>query len=169
MSPITNQPFHLEIHNKTNTKTKLVLRMIDSIIYTGELPHTYKTLEAALPTIFKSKCYNSEKLPFHKEVKNTELGHLFEHILLEYLCDAKIEKGAKRATFSGHTEWNWQRDLRGTFHITLGIKKEDLSFLEVALEKTLNLFNLLLAPITPGWDPHTWVPPIAHEPLPGTA
>lgn len=144
MSPITNQPFYLEIHNKTNKKTKLVLRMIDPIIYTSELPHTYKTLKGALPTILKSKCYNSEKLPFHKEVKNTELGHLFEHIILEYLCDAKIEKGAKRATFSGHTDWNWQKDLRGTFHITLNIKNHDMHLLDTAIEKTLEVFHLII-------------------------
>ncbi len=99
-----------------------------SIINTRDIPFTYTILEKQLPSILIAQCFNDEGLPFSQEVKMTEIGHLFEHIMLEYLCILKLANGHSKATFRGETNWNWKRDLRGTFHIHInaGIKHEEI-------------------------------------------
>ncbi|KKR25220.1 MAG: hypothetical protein UT56_C0002G0034 [Candidatus Levybacteria bacterium GW2011_GWB1_39_7] len=62
----------------------------DPIIETDQLPKTFEILNKMLPSIFKSKCYNDKNLPFFIEVRSTEIGHLFEHIMLEYICQLNI-------------------------------------------------------------------------------
>ncbi|HEX7042608.1 MAG TPA: hypothetical protein VF189_05145 [Patescibacteria group bacterium] len=108
------------------------------------MPKTLTILNDLLPTIFKSKCFNTENIPFKTEVKRTELGHLFEHILLEYLCILKIEKGFDEATFSGVTDWDWTKNPKGSFMITISINKKDNDIFPKALKNSISLFSLIL-------------------------
>ena len=92
-----------------------------------------------------TQCFNDDGLPFRMEVKHTEIGHLFEHILLEYLCQGKIAKGAQRASYSGNTKWNWIKEPRGTFHIRLSCGMKDADILPAAMDKTISLMKVILA------------------------
>lgn len=113
-------------------------------VTTTDMPYIGKLLQKELPTILRSQCFNEKNMPFYKEVLSTELGHLFEHILLEYLCIGKINVGFDEAIFSGITKWDWNKDPYGTFHIELSMEHEDQIFLQSALQKTIRLFEKIL-------------------------
>ena len=136
--------FSLAIIQK-QTKTKIIMDLLYNQINTKEIPFIEDLLKENLPSVLAATCYNDLDLPFDEEVRNTEIGHLFEHILLEYLCQNRLAKGAKRATFSGRTKWNWTRDPFGRFHIHLTCGKKDADILPVALEQTVSLMKVLLA------------------------
>ena len=122
----------------------------DEEVTTAHMPHLPQLLQQELPTILRSTCFNEDDIPFHEEVKSTELGHLFEHILLEYLCIAKIRVGFQEAVFSGITKWDWNKDPYGTFHIEVDMEKDDMLFLTPALQKATHLFEkILLFPAQP--------------------
>lgn len=135
--------FSLAITQKL-TRTKITMDLLYSHINTKEIPYISDVLMENLPTILKSTCYNDLNLPFSQEVQDTEIGHLFEHILLEYLCQNRLAKGAKRATYIGRTKWNWTRDPFGRFHIHLNCGIKDADILPVAVDQSINLMKLIL-------------------------
>jgi hypothetical protein len=107
-------------------------------------PDATKTLNTFLPVIMKCDCYNEGDLPFCEEVKHTETGHLLEHILLEYLCQEKLSAGHQHAEFSGNTSWNWIKEKRGHFHITIKKTAADSLYFQSALKQSLQLLNHIL-------------------------
>jgi hypothetical protein len=126
------------------TRTKIIMDLLYNQISTKEIPFIFDLLQEKLPSVLATTCYNDLNLPFDEEVRNTEIGHLFEHILLEYLCQHKLAKGAKSATYIGRTSWNWVRDPRGRFHIHLTCGKKDADILPLAIEKTVGLMKIIL-------------------------
>ncbi len=116
--------------------------MKTSHVTTTSMPETSAIL--ILPSILASQCYNDRNIPFAEEVISTELGHLFEHILLEYLCILKVAKGAKEAIFNGWTDWDWIKEPSGTFHITVDAGKDDESIVGEGMQKTIRLFKMIL-------------------------
>lgn len=124
--------------------TKIIMQSLNKHLTTASLPHTSTVLKLYLPHVLETECFNDEQLPFALEVKRTELGHLFEHILLEYLCEFKIAKGHKEAVFAGRTRWNWLKDPRGRFHIYLNCGQKDADILQPAVEKTIELMKRIL-------------------------
>ncbi|KKR09735.1 MAG: hypothetical protein UT38_C0022G0013 [Microgenomates group bacterium GW2011_GWA2_39_19] len=143
MRRITTDHFTINIKHREST-THLFMHMLSPTLYTDQLPHTYKFLMTHLPCIYKSKCFNHSKVPFKKEVKDTEIAHLFEHILLEHLRLEKESRGCKSACFSGETRWDWSKNPCGTFHIKVGVKHAELEVFSKAFEKSINLFMSLL-------------------------
>lgn len=135
--------FSLDIQ-RGKTKTTMYMQLFSSVVNTRNIPTVYPALKKLLPSVLVSKCFNDENLPFSLEVKATEIGHLFEHILLEYLCQARIQQGADKAIYSGSTSWNWHRDPRGTFHIVITSGIKDSEIFEEALIKTIQLTKFLL-------------------------
>lgn len=111
-------------------------------INTTTIPETFRILNHNLPRIYKHRCFNPSNLPFKQEVLRTEVGHLFEHILLEYLCELNNKYSNIKTTFRGETSWDWGKDKRGTFHIYINTQEEEL-FRE-ALALTINLMNKVL-------------------------
>lgn len=130
--------------NYYRNKTFLTMKLFTSIVSTSELPTTMPILQEFLPSILRSACFNEAKLPFRQEVKKTEIGHLFEHILLEYLCKIKTTKGYKNVEFSGVTNWNWIKHPRGTFHIQINAASEIKTILPQALLESSNLIRLIM-------------------------
>ncbi len=141
---IVENLFSLDIIQKQTT-TKIVMQLLYNQVNTRDIPHIVELLEENLPNVLYTQCFNDDGLPFSVEVKHTEIGHLFEHILLEYLCQAKIAKGAQRASYAGNTKWNWLRDPRGKFHIRLTCGVKDADILPQALDKTIALMKIILA------------------------
>ncbi|MGH7204078.1 MAG: cyanophycin synthetase family protein [Candidatus Levyibacteriota bacterium] len=136
--------FTLAIIQK-QTSTRITMDLHYNQLNTEEIPTIVSLLEENLPSVLSTICYNDKNLPFNEEVQNTELGHLFEHILLEYLCQHKLAKGARRATYAGRTKWNWTRDPLGRFHIHFNCGKKDADILPLALEKTVALMKVILS------------------------
>jgi len=135
--------FSLAISQKTNS-TSIIMHLLHDQVNTSNMPFIVDLLQQHLPTVLITECYNEENLPFAIEVRHTEIGHLFEHILLEYLCQLKLAKGSIEATYSGRTRWNWVRDPRGVFHIHLTCGQTDADILPTALEKAITLMELIL-------------------------
>lgn len=138
-----NQFFKIE---SSTQRSKLNILMVVSTddLTTKYLPQTYHILQSQLPAILQHKCFNSFDLPFSEELKNTELGHLFEHILLEYLSLIKFEKGYQNVSFTGETRWDWKKEDRGIFHIDIKLNKADRYFIDLAIKKAITLMNLIM-------------------------
>ena len=116
-----------------------------SYLSTRNLPSTLSLVTEYIPSILHCDCFNEDNRPFEEEVAQTELGHLFEHILLEYLCIAKLEKGYDSAEFSGNTSWNWKKEPRGSFHITISKEQRDSLYFNQAFAQSVGLLNKILA------------------------
>jgi hypothetical protein len=125
-------------------QTKLVMKMNNNLVNTRDLPETYTTIKRALPSVLHSTCYNDDNTPFFQEILRTEIGHLFEHILIEYMCLIKMDNGAQSAEYSGITKWNWVVYPVGSFHITVSSGNEDLFLFSEAIKKTISLTEELL-------------------------
>lgn len=130
---------------KTSHDVKICMESRTRIINTYQLPLTQYLLEKNLPSIFSSKCFNDFDLSFYEEVKKTELGHLFEHIMLEYICQSKVAQGFKRVSVSGVTDWNWRLERYGTFNITIRTGRRDPELFNDALQKSIELFQIILS------------------------
>ena len=115
----------------------------DGAVNTGELPHTYSTLSRLLPSVLKTKCFNDHNYPFTTEVKKTEIGHLFEHLMLDYICQYKLAMGDKKVSVAGVTDWNWRRDPYGTFHITLEVGRAESTAFNEAFKNSIRIFEVL--------------------------
>lgn len=147
LQPLT----HLEPHDffllqikHDKTYTRIDMKVLSPTINTIDLPQTFMILKKELPSILRSKCFNDECLPFSREVRRTEIGHLFEHILLEYLCLQKISQGFASATYRGTTNWNWKQEAWGTFHIKINAGNKDELFFEDALSKSIELLKKIM-------------------------
>lgn len=136
--------YKLAVTNQTPREANITMLLETPHYHTKHLPLTHSILENILPQILHNECFNDSNLPFKEEVKNTEIGHLFEHIILEYLCQIKVKNGHRKASFAGVTEWDWKRDTKGTYHIKIKMNKKDKIFFESALNESINLLNKIL-------------------------
>lgn len=127
------------------TKKKIIvkLKIKNTPLNTQELPLTLAVLKKHLPSVFSTKCYNSKKQSFLKEARKTETPHLFEHILLEYMCLKKIEYESQ-ASYSGWTTWDKTKN-DGKFKIEIDCTLADWPIFLSALNKGNILMNLILA------------------------
>lgn len=67
-----------------------------------------------LPGLARHRCENGSEAPFVEEIEDTELPHLFEHIVLELMAQA----GSPRS-LRGETTWDFKRDGRGVFRVSV--------------------------------------------------
>lgn len=125
-------------------QTGIKMKVFTPNLTTLTLPDTHSTLEKLLPSILSSKCFNEKNLPFGEEVKNTELGHLFEHILLEYLTKVKHLYQNKMVSFSGITSWDWSEDEKGIFYIKVNAGIKDALIFEEALNMSIKLLTQIV-------------------------
>ena len=140
-----SKSFSLNIQPSTK-KTFLVMKLFIPVVNTRELPHTDQFLKENFPSVLTTECFNDNNLPFNIEVKTTELGHLFEHILLDQLCLIKLSSGTcQQAMFTGRTDWDWGRDQRGIFHISISVSESENYLLAQAIEKTVTLTESLIS------------------------
>lgn len=146
---ITALPLYSSSHFELTAQRKkramyLAFSMRSTIVNTKDLPHTISVLRRHLPEVLKTQCFNEHGWSFRREASQTEIGHLFEHILLRYLCDGKLASGAQHAEYSGRTDWNWFRDPRGTFHIWINAPSSDWGLFLQAMQKSIALLERLL-------------------------
>lgn len=128
---------------KLNKKTCLKMQVLLPVVNTRYIPHTYDFLEKNFPDVLVTECFNDLNIPFNQEVRATELGHLFEHILLVNICKGKSLSGHREVVVNGRTEWNWVSEPEGLFHILIDVGKKDFIFFVEALRKTIEIFELL--------------------------
>lgn len=68
------------------------------------------------PALSQHRCDNGRKLGTREEFADTELAHLFEHILIEELVAA----GALRGALSGETFWRFESTGWGRYTVRVG-------------------------------------------------
>lgn len=122
----------------------ILMKLLIPAVNTKRFPATHLFLKKYLPSILRSRCFNPKNYPFSVEVRQTEIGHLFEHILLEYLCREKMIRGIANPIYNGVTEWNWSKDEKGTFHINIDIGYEDKSIVTPAVNKSISLLTNII-------------------------
>lgn len=86
-------------------------------LYSSHLPGLANHLLAMLPSLREHFCMNRRGLSFEEELKETEMGHVFEHVILGVLA-------LRGVATRGQTTWNWQRDPIGMFQVTIGTGKK---------------------------------------------
>jgi hypothetical protein len=67
-----------------------------------------------LPGLATHQCINDDGRSFLEELAETEVPHLFEHVVLELMALA----GSPRS-LRGETEWDFRRDGHGIFRVVL--------------------------------------------------
>ena len=150
---IKKYSFHSQLFDliirQTRTATAIDMQLNLTTVNTSDLPNTLVFLRENYPSVLKTQCYNDQNLPFIVEVQQTEIGHLFEHILIDNLCALKIKSGAKSAVFNGTTSWNWKKNPYGSFQIWIDIGRKDFDLLNEGLRRTIQLTKNLIAPHFP--------------------
>lgn len=144
---INSKNSHFEIAGKIKEeKLNFIMKVNnEKYINTKFIPLTIPVLSNDLPSIFTCECFNNENKSFGEECKNTELGHLFEHIMLEYLCIEKLEReGDREAIYEGNTSWNWINEKRGTFNIEISVGEKDKIGIQNAFAKSIKLLEKML-------------------------
>jgi hypothetical protein len=127
-------------------------------LYSSHIPGLAQTLLSMLPSLREHDCINRRNLSFEEELTQTELGHVFEHIILELLSLRGI-------CTRGQTTWNWERDPIGTYHITINTGKK-LLLKESLLVAQAILTNALLGPVLRMRVPEAAPKPAASAELP---
>lgn len=130
--------------SSTLHKTKVLMVCKNSILNTNELPTICEELNKIFPAVLTTKCFNEDNLPFAIEVKKTEIAHLFEHMLIEYIYEEKVARGFKNIKVRGVTEWNWKNEPYGTYNLSINVGVQDMEIFNSAFDKTILLFNSLL-------------------------
>ena len=112
----------VDIHFNKNKQVRLVVEMPNpEHISTTQSPHLPKMLFKLFPHLSRHRCHNDEGIPFRKECLDTEIPHLFEHLIIEIQGNI-----AKTSAFKGETEWDWRIDPRGRFYVTVDYDDEFL-------------------------------------------
>ncbi len=142
-NPCSSPYYYLEVKHKKRS-IEITMRMLTPVFYTSQVQKTVRMLRQSLPSVLRCQCFNNAGFPFHHEVKDTEMGHLFEHLIIEYMCHEKLKSGARSATFSAVTYWNWNKDPRGTFHIEIDAKESDFGFFYPAVDSATILLNKII-------------------------
>jgi hypothetical protein len=142
---------HLESHKfftllvqVKDEEVHIEMKLSTDILNTCLLPQTLQTLRTNFPSVLKTECFNEENLSFQEEVQRTEIGHLFEHILLESLCLEEMAEGKHESTFSGRTDWNWEKEHLGVFHIFVNSGKAIAHLLPNAMKTAVHQTELVL-------------------------
>jgi hypothetical protein len=126
-------------------QAKLDVFFADDIITTKNMKNVLTFFEQQLPGVLETKCFNPQSLPFRVEILKTELAHLFEHVILVLLCQAKTARGETGAVFRGETNWDWEVTPKGLFTILLSVNQKDAALLEEVLPKASELIDTFLA------------------------
>jgi hypothetical protein len=108
-------------------------------LYSSQLPGLSDSLLGILPSLKAHLCHNRSGLPFVEEVADTELGHVFEHVVLAVLAQRGI-------CTRGQTTWNWHRDPLGTYNVTISTGKR-AAVKEGVLVAQAIFTNALLGPV----------------------
>jgi hypothetical protein len=107
-------------------------------VRTSAAPDLVSALRRLLPGITRHSCTSPASGLLASELNDTEIAHLFEHVVLELM----VREGTDRAT-SGNTDWDFARDGRRTYRVTIG--SDDRELAHRAAEQALGLMNALLS------------------------
>ena len=104
---------------------------------TDKAPHLPRMLFRMFPHLEHHDCDNHKGYSFRQESRNTEIPHLLEHLIIELQGQACPHSG-----LCGETQWNWQVDPRGRFHVYVQYENELLVLAAIRIaEKIINALD----------------------------
>ncbi len=94
---------------------------VDVIVDVGDAEALRTTSDSAiaeraiglLPGLAKHVCSNDDDRTFAEEIGDTEVPHLFEHVVMELMAKAGSPRSLK-----GETSWDFKRDGHGIFRVS---------------------------------------------------
>ncbi len=87
-----------------------------------------------MPLMAGHTCDNSGGLRFSDEAADTEVAHLLEHVAVEILARTAPQRGCR-----GETAWDFSRDGRGVFRVTVHHRDADAA--AAALERAVDVLE----------------------------
>ncbi|MBP9820465.1 hypothetical protein KBC79_07070 [Candidatus Woesebacteria bacterium] len=113
-------------------------------VNTREIPETMNILKKTVPGVFDTECFNDLYLPFVEEAAKTEIGHLFEHIIIHLLFVSQNKNSKPLAVYEGKTSWNWVKNPTGSFSIRIKGPKVTTELFSQLLEKATAIIEQIL-------------------------
>jgi hypothetical protein len=135
------EDLNLYIEHKAH-ETHIDFRHSLPIRNTQEIAEIFDFFKSNFPDIYLSECFNEGNFSFSEEIRNTELGHLFEHILLVKLVQLKVGKGFDNVRFIGRTYWKGEASQEAKIIFSAGYK--DRAFFMQAFSESLEIFKKAL-------------------------
>ncbi len=117
---IDDPNLQLNAYMQDNTSLYLMLNTKNSPLSTRLIPSTLDFITQNYPSVLRTQCFNPDNLSFKQEITNTEIGHLFEHILIQILIETHTKlRSHISLDIDGRTSWNWTKESPGIFHIQI--------------------------------------------------
>lgn len=129
---------------QNDTCAYVKMQMHSPIVNTRRLSHTLPFFRKWFPQVLNTACFNEHNYSFTKEIAQTEIGHLLEHLVLAHLLEETTKRGRTTSVFNGITDWNWEKDRWGLFHIKVDVGIHDAPLFYEALLKSIHLVEKLL-------------------------
>ncbi|MCE5203937.1 MAG: hypothetical protein ABFC80_03635 [Coriobacteriales bacterium] len=86
----------------------------EGITRTATAPDVPERALRLLPDLEKHFCHNGSGRTFAEEIRDTEVPHLFEHVVMEIMAQAGSPRSLK-----GETSWDFRRDGKGVFRVSV--------------------------------------------------
>lgn len=113
----------------------LIVEMADPDRYlTSQIPQLPRRLFRLLPRMRRHTCINENGNTFCQECRETEIAHLFEHIIIELQLQAQQEPSD---ILRGETEWDWHVDPKGRYRVSVDYRNELLAFGAIRLAERI--------------------------------
>lgn len=126
-------------------KVEMNFKVNSNFVSTSSFPRTHDILEKEYPEVLRTNCFNEFGLPFDKEVVNTELAHLFEHILIQKLAYKRYQKSKVDKQYTGETEWCCDNEPVKEYNITLNANVADIDVFPEALAESSSLVSSIMS------------------------
>jgi hypothetical protein len=84
------------------------------------------------PHLATHRCDNGQGYTFRRECRETEIPHLFEHLIIELQAQAQPVE-----VLRGETQWNWGIDPRGRFYVFVDYENELLALGAIRLAERI--------------------------------
>lgn len=132
---------HIRYHEDS---IEITMRLFSPYKKTSAYPETLALLQQHFPQVLTTECFNDDHICFMQEVVDTELGHIFEHIILQYMCDEAFRLGLPTHEFEGRTWWDCSQESENSFRIAIFVSKAQKPIFLSALQQSIELLNLVL-------------------------
>ena len=130
-----NKFFDITTIEFKDTNTLINLQTYPESFHTSLLPGIDKHLIKHLPALKYHLCDNEFSRTFPDELKDTEIAHAFEHVLLQKIGD--LDPRAKAV--KGETHWDWKKSPRFSYEIDL-VYRNDPVVLK-AISSSIDVFR----------------------------
>ena len=112
---------HISAIDFQQGKSFIALLVSPDSIKTSQMPGFREAILSKMPELRFHKCDNGLGNSFADELLDTEVAHVFEHVLIEIISqmDGSVDN------IRGLTTWNWRKDPRWLYRIEIAYDVSD--------------------------------------------